>query len=223
MPVPTSPLPVQPRRRRRLSRMAVLTGVAGATILALSMNSSVAAFTASITNSVNSAAAGTLIMKEQNATGTVTCLSTDGTGNNVTNNAATCATINKYGGSTTLVPGQSVNTTVTLANAGTAPASSFTLAPGTCTQSGNVTGSATDLCAKIGVVITQTVGSTTTTVTPAASTLASLATAGPLSLSAPVAPGTTITYNFAVTLAASAANTYQGLAASQPLVWTFTS
>lgn len=208
--------------RRRLTLVSLLTGMLGVVVLALSMNSSLAAFTASITNSVNTAAAGTLIMEEKNSAGTVTCLSTDGTGNNVATNAATCATINKYGGSTTMVPGQTVSTTVTIRNAGTATATGFTLAPGTCTQSGNVTGSATDLCAKLGVVITQTVGGTTTTISPASSTLTSLASGGALALAAPVAPNTTVTFTFAVTLAAASGNTYQGLAASQPLVWTFT-
>lgn len=201
----------------------MLTGLTGVAVLALSMNPTVAAFTASITNNANTAGAGTLIMREQNAAGTVTCLSTDGTGNNVTDNAATCSTINKYGGSTTVVPGQTVSTTVTITNVGTVPASSFTLTPGTCTQSGNVTGSATDLCAKLGIVITQTVGGNTTTITPASSTLATLASGGALTLTAPVAPNTPVSYTFAVTLAASATNVYQGLAASQPLVWTFTS
>jgi hypothetical protein len=197
--------------------------VLGAVVLALSMNTSLAAFTASITNSGNTAAAGTLIMQEQNAAGTTTCLSTDGTGGTVATNAATCATINKYGGSTTMVPGQTVSTTVSIKNVGTAPAASFTLAPGSCTQSGNVTGSATDLCAKLGLVLTQTVGTTTTTITSAGSTLTSLASGGALTLAAPVAAGATVTFTFAVTLASSAGNTYQGLVASQPLVWTFTS
>ena len=208
--------------RRRLTLVSLLTGMLGVVVLALSMNSSLAAFTASITNSVNTAAAGTVIMEEKNAAGTVTCLSTDGTGNNVATNTATCATINKYGGSTTMVPGQTVSTTVTIRNTGTAAATGFTLAPGTCTQSGNVTGSATDLCAKLGVVITQTVGGTTSTISPASSTLTSLASGGALTLAAPVAPNATVTFTFAVTLAAASGNTYQGLAASQPLVWTFT-
>ncbi len=210
-------------RRDRLTPLALITGVSGAAILALSMNTSLAAFTASITNSVNSAAAGTLVMQEQNAAGTTTCLSTDGAGNNVATNTATCATINKYGGATALLPGQSVSTTVTIKNVGTAPAASFTLTPGTCSQSGSVTGSATDLCARIGVAVTQTVGTTTTTITPASSTLTGLANGGPLALAAPVAPGATVSFTFAVTLAAAAGNTYQGLAASQPLVWTFSS
>ncbi|WP_375423425.1 hypothetical protein [uncultured Friedmanniella sp.] len=219
----TTPAAPGPRRRRRLTPLALLTGALGAVVLALSMNSSLAAFTASITNSINTAAAGTLVMQEQNNAGTVTCTSTDGAGNNVATNTATCATINKYGGSTTMVPGQTVSTTVTIKNIGTAPAATFTLAPSTCTQSGNVTGSATDFCSKLNVVLSQTVGSTTTTITPAGSTLASLATGGALTLTAPVAPQAVVTFTFAVTIAASAGNTYQGLAASQPLVWTFTS
>ncbi|WP_197680621.1 hypothetical protein [Microlunatus sagamiharensis] len=78
------------------------------------------------------------------------------------------------------MPGQSTSTTVTITNSGTAPANAFTLAAGTCTQSGGIAGtSATDLCSTLRVVITQTVGSTTTTVSPASSTLASLTTASP--------------------------------------------
>ena len=48
------------------------TGLLGTAVLGLSMTSSLAAFTASITNSLNTAAAGTVIMQEQNAAGSVT-------------------------------------------------------------------------------------------------------------------------------------------------------
>ena len=87
----------------------------------------------------------------------------------------------------------------------------------------SVSGSASDMCAKLGVVVSQTVGANTTAVSPTGSTLASLATGAPLTLTAPVASGTTITFRFDVTLSSTAGNTYQGLGASQPLVWTFTS
>jgi len=210
-------------RRRRLTPLALTTGATAVVVLALSMNSSLAAFTASITNSANTTGTGSAIMQERNAAGTVTCLSTDGNTNNVTSNAGTCSSINKYGGSTTMRPGQTVSTTVTIKNVGTVPANSFTLTPSTCTQAGEVSGSASDFCAKLGVVISQTAAGATTTVTPAGTTAASLAVGGALTLTAPVAPDAVVTFTFAVTLASSAGNTYQGLSASQPLVWTFSS
>lgn len=224
-PTAGSPAPRRAAARRRLTPLALLTGVVGAVVLAFSMNSSLAAFTASIVNSVNTVGEGTLIMTETGpAPGNVTCSSNSGAGGYAGTNSATCATINKYGGVLTLVPGQSTSTTVTITNSGTAPANTFTLAAGTCTQSGGIAGtSATDLCSKLGIVITQTVGSTTTTVSPASSTLASLTTASPLTLTAPVAPSASVTFTFAVTLPAASGNTYQGLAAAQPLTWTFTS
>jgi hypothetical protein len=216
-----------PRRaaphRRRLTPLALITGVVGAVILAFSMNSSLAAFTAQIVNTVNTAAEGTLIMTETGpGTTPAVCTSSSGTNGNVGTNSANCATINKYGGSTTLVPGQTTNTTVTITNSGTSPAASFTLAPGTCTQTGTVTGSATDLCTQMGIVITQTVGGTTTTVTPAASTLTSIA-GTTIALANPVAAGASVTFNFRVTLPVGSGNAYQGLQANQQLTWTFTS
>lgn len=212
-------------RRRRFTPLAIITGIISAIILALSMNSSLAAFTATILNNANTFTNGTLIMEEKNQAGTVTCLSTDGTGNNVSGNSATCSTINKYNGTTTLVPGQTVSTTVTIKNTGTVPANTFTLTPGVCTQSGTVTGSATDLCAKVTIVIAQTVGGNTTTVSPANSTLTSIGTtpATPITLTSPVAPGATVTFRFDLTLVAASGNPYQGLTASQNLTWTFTS
>ena len=97
---------------------------------------------------------------------------------------------------------------------------SFTLTPGaTCTQSNNGTpnGSATDLCAKMNIVITQGV------TTVFSGTLATLAGAAPITIASPPAAGVTVPFSFAVTLASAAGNTYQGLQASLPLTWTFNS
>ncbi|RII85342.1 hypothetical protein DZF95_18295, partial [Clavibacter michiganensis] len=108
----------------------------------------------------NTAASGSLVMQESQAgatgTPTVTCLSTSATGG-VDSNAATCSTINKFGGSTTMIPGQTVTSVVNIKNVGTSKASTFTLTPGAAcaqTKNGTVNGSATDFCAKLNVVIT---------------------------------------------------------------------
>lgn len=189
-------------------------------LLSLSLTGTMSGFVASITNSNNTAATGALVMQEQNSGATVTCLSTDG--GSVSTNAATCATINKFGGSTTMTPGNTVTTPITIKNIGTVAASTFTLTPGgTCTQtnSGALNGTAVDLCAKLNVVITS--GATTVF----SGTAASLATATAAAFTMPTAPaaGTSVPFSFAVTLASSAGNAYQGLQASVPLTWSFSS
>ncbi|MCL9663910.1 hypothetical protein L2091_01530 [Curtobacterium albidum] len=206
-------------KRIRFAPVALLAGIFAAVLLSLSLTGTLSGFAASITNSSNTAATGTLVMQEQNAGATVTCLSTDG--GSVSTNAATCSTINKFGGSTTMTPGNTVNTAISIKNTGTANAATFTLTPGaTCTQSANGTqnGTATDLCAKMNLVITS--GSTTVF----NGTLASFKGAPASSFTMPQAPaaGATVPFNFAVTLDQSAGNTYQGLAASVPMTWTFT-
>jgi hypothetical protein len=113
-----------------------------------------------------------------------------------------------------------VVTTVNIKNIGTVPANTFTLTPGaTCTQSNNgaLNGTATDFCAKLGVVITS--GSTAVF----NGTAATLAGAAPITLATPVLPGASVPFTFTTTLSSAAGNTYQGLAASLPLTWTFNS
>ena len=211
-----------PRKRVRFAPLVLATSVAAAALLSVSMSGTLSGFVASITNTNNTAASGSLIMEEK-STGTtpVTCLSTDA--GSVSTNTATCSTINKFGGSTTMVPGQTVSTSITIKNAGTVSANTFTLTPGaTCAQSANAaagaSGTATDFCSKLNVVITS--GSTTVY----SGTAAALAGTAAKSLSAaPVTAGTSTPFTIAVTLDSSAGNTYQGLSASLPLTWTFAS
>ena len=223
----TENLPAARTRRRRFAPLALIAGVGATAALALSMTGTLSAFTAQITNNANTVSDGTLVMTETQAVGqtTTTCNSTDT--NSVAVNSATCSTINKYGGVTTLVPGGTSSATVTIANTGTAAASSFTLAPLACSQSGAVTGSATDLCNKLLLTVTKTVGGNTTTVVNGLTLDAFFAankiggTSGPVSLGS-VAAGASQSFTFTVTLPAGLGNTYQGLGASQSLVWLFT-
>ncbi|MFJ3384873.1 MULTISPECIES: hypothetical protein [unclassified Curtobacterium] len=215
----SNPHRISPVKRLRFAPVALIAGIFAAVLLSLSLTGTLSGFAASITNSSNTAGSGTLVMQEQNAGASVTCLSTDG--GSVSTNSATCSTINKFGGSTTMTPGNTVNTAITIKNTGTAAASTFTLTPGTtCTQSanGSANGTATDLCAKMNLVITS--GSTTVF----SGTLASFKGAAASAFTMPAAPaaGGTVPFNFAVTLDSSAGNTYQGLAASVPMTWTFT-
>jgi hypothetical protein len=204
-------------KRLRFTPLALTTVLLSAGLLSLSVTGTLSGFTAAITNSANSAATGTLIMQEQNAGATVTCTSVDGS--SITTNSATCSTINKFGGTTTQVPGTAVTTTVTIKNIGTLNASTFTLTPGaTCTQSSIATpsGSATDLCAKMTLVAKQD-GTTVYT-----GTLAAFAGSAAKNLTT-LAAGASSTFTFAVTLNPAATNAYQGLQASVPMTWTFNS
>ncbi|WP_108248914.1 hypothetical protein [Planctomonas deserti] len=206
-------------KRRRFTRASIVTGVLGAALLSVSMTGTLSGFVASITNTTNTAGSGVIAMQETSTTGTpATCSSTDGGG--VSSNSANCTTINKFGGNVNMVPGSTSTTSITIKNTGTVAASSFTLTPGAvCQQSknGTVNGTATDLCAKLNVVITS--GATTVF----SGTAAALANAPAAAFAMPAAPaaGASVPFTFAVTLASSADNTYQGLAASLPLTWTF--
>jgi hypothetical protein len=208
----------QKRRRGSVAIPVIVAGGISSVLLAFSMTPTFSALAASIQNSANTAGTGTLVMEEQNADGTITCTSTD---TSVSSNSATCASINKYGGSMSMVPGAKVSTDITIKNTGTAPASSFTVVGGTCTQSdnGTVNGSASDLCSKLHVVIKS---GTTTIVSDTAAAFAGTSTDILAKLSSTgVAAQASIPLNITVTLDSSAGNSYQGLKASQPITWSF--
>jgi hypothetical protein len=214
-------------KRRRFTPLALLAGLAGVVALSLSLSSTVSAFTATITNSVNSATTGSLVMQETgpNAAGVAqTCNSNDGS---LASNTFTCATINKYGGGTTLVPSNAagttntITTTVNFKNTGTVPASSFTLGFLACNQTTGGAGAATDLCSKLMVSVKS--GSTTVIANATAASLATTTTTIPAALVPAVNSGTTVPFTFTVYLASTADSSYQALTATQQIVWTFTS
>ncbi|WP_448853085.1 hypothetical protein [Corynebacterium frankenforstense] len=166
------------------------------------------AYTASITNDGNQAGAGSLVMQESGpgADGQeVTCTSTDGEGN-----AATCTSINKYGGDMNMVPGSEKATTVTISNTGTVPATSFTLAAGACSAAGNTA----DAC---GVMTVKIADGGNEVFSGTAAELAGQS----ISLTAPVAPGDNRPFTVTVGLPESVESNLQGGTISQPLTWTF--
>jgi hypothetical protein len=204
------------RTSRRLAVVPTVlaAGVLGAALLAGSTTGTLSGFVASVTGSTNSAGDGVLTMAEQTSTGTVVCSSTDGTSITSTN-AATCAGVNKFGGGTTLTPGDTVSTTVVIKNTGTVAAKTFTVAGGTCSLSytGTLHGAATDICSVMTLVISSPNNPTAYTGTVGGLTSKSLAV---------LAANTTETFTFTVGLPTGAGNAYQGLAASMPVTWTFT-
>ncbi|MCE5290157.1 MAG: hypothetical protein LLG14_13100 [Nocardiaceae bacterium] len=211
------------KRPRWIAPTAWLAGIGSAVVLALAVTGTLSGFTASITNNNTNAATGTLIMSESDGTSTCTSNQADGAGV-VSTNAYNCSTINKYGGSTTLVPGDTQTKTITITNTGTVTAHNFTLTAGTCTQSNNGTpnGSATDLCAQLLLTVTKT---TTGDVFGGAGgqSLNAFTAASPITLnSGTLAAGASVTYTFVLTVPSALDNHYQGLKASQDLTWAFT-
>ncbi|GAA2750659.1 hypothetical protein [Amnibacterium kyonggiense] len=213
-------IPTAVAKRMRFTPLALTTVLLSAGLLSLSVTGTLSGFTAQITNGANTVTTGSLVLQEgvgSNAT-TFTCTSADGA--SITTNSSTCSTINTFGGtgSQTMVPGQTVTQSVTFKNAGTIPASTFTLQPTACSQSAVTTpaGSATDLCSKLSVVVTQS-GATGSVYS---GTLAGFTANQTLTT---LAAGASTTFTFAVTLASGAGNSYQGLQASVPMTWTLNS
>ena len=89
-----------PPPRRKFIPLAWIGSLVAVVLLALGVGGSLSAWTASITNTTDTAGTGSLVMEEDGPGGTPVCLSNDST--------ATCTTINKYGGNLSMVPGQTV-------------------------------------------------------------------------------------------------------------------
>ncbi len=217
------------RARKHFLPLVWVGSLAAVGLLALGVGGTLSGFTASITNTTNTAGSGTLLMEEDQPTQT-SCFSTGTTAivTTIGANAGTCATINKLGANLVMVPGQTVTAgTITIKNNGSAAAQAFTLTGGGCTTTAQAShGTATDICPKLNLTVTGT-GATSATVY--SGTLAAFGTT-PIDLLAKLgqtgtglAGGASDTFVFSVTLDPSADNTYQGLTASMPLTWSFAS
>lgn len=227
-------------RRRRFTPLALAAGVLGSAVLGLGATGTFSALTAQINNTANSAGAGSIVMEETDSSGTQSgrCISTAGT-----SNVYSCTTFNKYGGSTTLKPGDSVNAanypqmTIRIYNTGSVDASAFTLKPLGCTHT-NPNGTSGDVCAKLRVGLTCTVttgGSSAAAVTVYDGTLANsnlnqiAGTAVDLKTAKACTPAKTTsggnsytTFAFSVTLDPGADANVMGQVATQELDWQFT-
>lgn len=217
-------------RRARLVPLALTTAALSSAVLGASVTGTLSAFTASITNSTNTATAGSLVMKETKDTvdGATSCLSSSGANNSYTS----CGTIDKYGGTgTPFTPGTTHATTVFFQNTGTTRVSSFDLLPSACTRTGNDSMSTANLCDSLQLTVTctpvandGTPGTTDTVYT--SQNLTTVAANGRVTLSANCTPqassGNSVKFVFSVTMPSGQDNTVQGQTVSQPLTWTFT-
>jgi hypothetical protein len=216
---------IKPRRaKRRLAVPAIVAGGLSSLLLAFSLTPTFSALTAAITNTANTAGSGTLSMQESgpgSAGTTVTCDS------GLSSTAASCTTINKYGGATpsssgymALYPGKVISTNVTFKNTGTIEAATFTVKGGTCTPTAlTPNGGATlsTVCSKFTVEVLQ---GTTSLWSGTADTFASGAA---ITIPGTVAANASVPMTIKVGLDSSANNTYQGFTILQPITWTFTS
>ncbi|MDO4773957.1 MAG: hypothetical protein Q4A37_02425 [Candidatus Saccharibacteria bacterium] len=202
-------------KKQRLGLLAV--GGMMSAMLAFSLTPTFAGIVASIKNSTNTAATGTLVMKE--SSGGQNC-----TSSTEASNSATCGTINKYGGTTTpLIPGGAGNTTeITITNEGNIDATSFTVQADQCTQSahGSTNGNANNLCEKVNITITSGSHTIFSGSAKAFNEAGSIDILKEIS-QANVAKQTNVPITIKAALDTSADATYQGLQISQPITWTF--
>jgi hypothetical protein len=216
------------RARLRTTPLAIVTGLAAAVLMALTMTGTLSAFTASITNASTAATTGSLVMRHDGSSGQ-SCYSTGSKDTPIsTTNTAACSTVSAFG--TGLLapdstPSQSESSgTITVHNDGTVAARTFTLArSGACatgktsTQGGGPSsGTASDLCGQITLDVLadeKSVWRGTLTQLGAESTVVTLPS---------VPAGESVKVTFTTKLADGLSNDYQGLTATVPLTWTFT-
>ena len=216
-------------KKRKLSLPLIVAGGVSSLVLALGMSPTFSAFTASIMNTNDTAATGTLIMEESMTGVAIPCRSDSVSLANNTN--ASCSTMNKYGGSTTMVPGTAgagaVSSIVTITNKGSMAANAFSMAFGDCTKT-NVGGTTNtgDLCGKMQVEVKA--GSKV--ITPLNSTAFSLKNTSidvlAIATLPPIAKDGTTVFTIKVTLPTASPtsdNDMQGLQISQPITFTYQS
>lgn len=226
--------------RRRAPRRAVGPGTllwlasgAAALLMTLGVSGTLSDWTSAVLgNSTNSAATATAVVLQETgpaSQGTPVCRSSDGA--QATVNSYTCTTVNKYGGTASpLSPGSSRTVDVTFKNIGGANATSFQLAPGSCTQSptaGSGTPAAANVCTNgdLTIAVSCSPGATYAggsawadlvyaAAAPPGATKTHTASAGDLDV------GAFWTCRFTVALGAGAGIADQGVTVTQPLTWT---
>ncbi|MFL6154532.1 MAG: hypothetical protein ACJ72D_00455 [Marmoricola sp.] len=213
------------RRAPRTTWWALGSSAVAAVVLTLGVSGTLSSWTSAvISNDTNTVAtASAVILKEVGPS--ATCFSSSGA-----SNSYTCSSVNKYGGtSSPLSPGGNQVTDVVFSNVGSASASTFVLAAGSCSQNptaGSGTPPAANVCTSGDLTVaiscsngaTYASGSAWTDLVYAAGAPGSVP--GTLTHTATLAAGASFTCRFTVALSASASVLAQGITASQALTWT---
>jgi hypothetical protein len=234
-------------RRERNRKGGIVAALIGVAALGLTAATTLAGFSASITNPTNTFSSGTLLLSELPSGQTTPCLSSPNTAGGITTNVNSNCTYDNFSGSTTpgAEPGGTpVSTTVVFTNTGSlASVGGLSVLAGTCSVTGNPPGGTganaastgsdtTGFCGKVDVQIENdtvagspsclyggTSGSACPTTMSNTYTLASLATAGSQVVKTHFAAGASQTLKITVGLDPSATNADQGLTATVPLTW----
>jgi len=199
------------------------SGAIAAVVLVLGVSGTLSSWTSAlITNDNNSAGATAQYLALVETDGVSTCDTT--TSQN--NTDSTCSTINKYGGNSTMSPGDSEVVDVTFTNPGTAVGNTFSYAPGACSPTNGTGG--VDLCTDGDMTVT--VACSTGATFNAGALIAALGqSAAPGSLvgkswtSAPAlaaASASAVTCRFTTALDSAAPPVDAGSQVAQPITWT---
>jgi hypothetical protein len=215
---------VPSRRNRRRSAVLWGSGAAAALVVILGVNGTLSSWTSAlITNDTNTAGATASYVALVESDGTHTCDTTSASNNT----DASCSTINKYGGVTTMSPGDSRVVDVTFTNPGTGVGNTFSYAPGTCTPTNGTGG--IDLCTggDLTVAVSCSTGATYNSGAVVAALSQSAVAPGSLAsktwTSTPALAGasaTAVTCQFTTALASASPPVDAGSQVSQPVTWT---
>jgi hypothetical protein len=204
--------------RRRFTPIALLTGVVGVVLLALSMTSTLSAFTASITDSGSVETTAAVAISEVGPDGNTQCNSTDSV-KTPNSDAASCTSIDAYGGTDApLAPGDSTQVTVVVTNTGTVTPDDFNLSFGDCVSSPATKGWG-DLCAEQpGLEITVSEDGNDIVGPINADDLEGK---GPYDLDV-LDPGQRSKFTFTLSFSPKSSSNLQGAQITQPVTWTVT-
>jgi len=199
------------------------SGAIAAVVLVLGVSGTLSSWTSAlITNDDNSAGATSSFVALVETDGVSTCDTTS----SPNNTDSSCSTINKYGGNSTMSPGDSEVVDVTFTDPGTAAGNTFSYAPGACTPTNGTGG--IDLCNDGDLTVT--VACSTGATFNAGALIAALGqSATPDALvskswtSAPAlaaASASAVTCRFTTELDSAAPPADAGSQVAQPITWT---
>ncbi|MFL6160366.1 MAG: hypothetical protein ACJ72D_30120 [Marmoricola sp.] len=208
-------------RRRRAALWG--SGAAAAAVLVLGVSGTLSSWTSAlITNDDNSAGATATYVALVETDGVSTCDTTT----EPDNTDAACSTINKYGGNSTMSPGDSEVVDVTFSNPGSGDGLTFSYAPGACAPTNGAGG--IDLCSDGDLTVTVSCSTGTSfTIGAVVPALGQSAAPGALTTrswtSTPAlaaASASSVTCRFTTALDSSAPPVDAGSQVSQPVTWT---